>query len=172
MRVEVVQVLQLPYGADLRDLSRRVGTAGACEVRHVGLLHRLLGETFATAARGVADRASMTLQLVQCIGCPGHSVWHDAEGRFPSTLGMGMAAVVAERTGVTTVSDFHDRDVAAGGQGIPMSALADHLLFRDAGENRVLIHLGGAARGVFLPAWGRLAGVGGFEPGPGNPAAD
>jgi anhydro-N-acetylmuramic acid kinase len=85
---------------------------------------------------------------------------------------MGMAAVVAERTGVTTVSDFHDRDVAAGGQGIPMSALADHLLFRDAGENRVLIHLGGAARVVFLPAGGRLADVVGFELGPCNALLD
>jgi anhydro-N-acetylmuramic acid kinase len=172
LRVELVQLLHLPYGAELRDLIRRVGTAGGCEVRHISLLHRLLGETFAAAARGVADRASMTLQLVQCIGCPGHTIWHDTEGRFPSTLGLGMAAVVAERTGVTTVSDFRDRDVAAGGQGVPLAALADHLLFRDAGENRVLIHLGGVARVVFLPAGGRLADVVGFEPAPCNALLD
>jgi anhydro-N-acetylmuramic acid kinase len=116
MRVNLVEVLHQPYGADLRDLMRRVATAATCEVRHISLLHRLLGETFASAARSVADRASMSLQNVQCIGCPGHKLWHDVEGRFPSTLAVGMAAVVAERTGITTVSDFRYRDVAAGGR--------------------------------------------------------
>jgi anhydro-N-acetylmuramic acid kinase len=168
LRVQLVELLHQPYGPDLRDLIRRVATASSCEVQHVSLLHRLLGETFAAAARGVADRASMSLQKVQCIGCPGHSIWHDAAGRFPSTLSLGMAAVVAERTGVTTVGDARDRDVAAGGQGVPLAALSDYLLFRDGRENRVLIHLGGAARVVFLPAGGRLSGVVGFEAGPCN----
>ncbi len=172
LRVELVRLLHQPYGPDLRDLIRRVSTAATCEVRHVSLLHRLLGETFATAARNVADRASMSLQHVQCIGCPGHQIWQDNEGRFPSTLGLGMAAVVAERTGVTTVSDFRDRDVAAGGQGVPLAAQTDYLLYRHPRESRVLIHLGGAARVVFLPAACRPGDVVGFEAGPCNGLLD
>ncbi len=172
VRVELVQLLHQPYGADLRDLIHRVSSAATCEIRHVSLLHRLLGETFAAAARGVADRASTSLQNVQCIGCGGHKIWHDAEGRFPSTLGLGMAAVVAERTGVTTVSSFRDRDVAAGGQGVPLAALTDYLLFRHPRENRVLVHLGGAARVVFLPAGGRMHDVFGYEAGPCNHLLD
>ena len=113
---------------------------GPCEAREVGLLHRLLGETFAAAARAVADQASLGLQQVQVIGCPGHTVWHDSEGRFPSTLPLGMAAVVAERCGVTTVSDFRCRDVAAGGQGVPLAALTDYLLFHSPRENRAVVH--------------------------------
>jgi anhydro-N-acetylmuramic acid kinase len=110
----------------------------------------------------------MSLQNVQCIGCPGHKLWHDTEGRFPSTLAVGMPAVVAERTGVTTVSDFRDRDVAAGGQGVPLAALTDYILFRDARETRVVVHLGGAARVIFLPGGGRLHDVVGFEAAPCN----
>ena len=112
--------LSQPYGKELRDLILRAVGPGPCEARQFALLHRLLGETFAAAARQVADRASFSLQRVQCLGCPGHTVWHDPEGRFPATLGLGMAAVVAERTGVTTVSDFRARDVVAGGQGVPL----------------------------------------------------
>jgi anhydro-N-acetylmuramic acid kinase len=77
-----------------------------------------------------------------------------------------MPAVVAERCGVTTVSDYRSRDVAAGGEGVPLSALADCLLFRHPQEGRVLVHLGGVARVVYLPATGRLPGVFGFEAGP------
>jgi anhydro-N-acetylmuramic acid kinase len=167
-RVRQAHGLHQPYAGELRDLIRRVSCGTACEVRQVSRLHRLLGETFAAAARTVADQAALSLQKVQCIGCPGHTVWHEPEGRFPSTLGLGMAAVVAERCGVTTVSDFRARDLAAGGQGAPLAALTDHVLFHDPREARVLLHLGGLARVVYLPAGGRLHEIVGFEAGPCN----
>jgi anhydro-N-acetylmuramic acid kinase len=79
-----------------------------------------------------------------------------------------MAAVVAERTGITTIHDFRSRDLAAGGQGVPLVALADYLLFGQEDENRILLHLGGLARLVFLPARGRIQDLRGFEAGPCN----
>jgi anhydro-N-acetylmuramic acid kinase len=168
LQVKPVHALHMPYPRDLRELLLRVGSAKGGDVRQVSLLHRLLGETFAAAALQVADRASFPLYRVQCLGCPGHTIWHDPDGRFPSTLALGMAAVVAERTGVTTVYDFRSRDMAAGGQGAQLTALVDYLLFRHGQENRLLIHLGGMARVVFLPAGGRVQDVVGFEIGPCN----
>ncbi len=168
LRSRLVHALHQPYPSELRDLLRRTSSPTACEIRQVSLVHRLLGETFAAAARAVADAASFRFQQVQCIGCAGHTLWHDLNGRFPSALVAGMPAVVAERTGVTVVSDFRARDLAAGGQGVPLAALTDYLLFRHAEESRVLLHLGGVARVVFLPANGRLHEVVGFEAGPCN----
>lgn len=172
--LHVLQVhgLHQPYGQELRALIRRISTSAPCEIRQVSLLHRLLGETFAAAARTVADHASLSLQRVQCIGCAGHTIWHDSEGRFPSTLGLGMAAVVAERCGITTLSDFRSRDVAAGGQGVPLAALTDYILFRHPQESRLLIHLGGLARVVFVPAGCRIHEVIGFEASPCNVLLD
>src|SRR5215470_17867640 len=92
MQVRLAWALHQPYGPELHAMIQQVSTASACETRQVGLLHRLLGETFAAAARSVADQASMSLHKVQCIGCPGHTVWHESGGRFPSTLALGMAA--------------------------------------------------------------------------------
>jgi anhydro-N-acetylmuramic acid kinase len=172
LRLRQVEGLHQPYGAELRALIRRVSSSTPCEIRQVSILHRLLGETFAAAARTVADHASLSLQRVQCIGCPGHTVWHDVEGRFPSTLSLGMAAVVAERCGITTVSDFRTRDVAAGGQGVPLAALTDYILFRHPQESRLLIHLGGLARIVFVPSGCRIQEVIGFEASPCNVLLD
>jgi anhydro-N-acetylmuramic acid kinase len=166
LRLLQVQGLHQPYGSDLREMLRRLPGPAPVEVRLVSRLHRLLGETFAAAARTAADRAPLSLAKVQCIGCPGHTVWHDTEGRFPSTLALGMAAVVAERTGVTTVSDFQARDVTAGGQGSPLAALTDYLLFRHPQEGRVAVHLGGVARVVFLPPGGKIPEIVGFQAGP------
>lgn len=172
LKARLANSVRQPFGPDLRGLLRSVCGRDPVEVRRVASLHRLLGETLAAAARGVADQVSFSLQKVLCIGCPGHTVWHETEGRFPSTLSMGMPAVVAERCGVTTVGDFVARDVAAGGQGVPLSALVDYLLFRHPQEGRVLIHLGGVSRVVYLPPGGRLQGACGFEAGPCNGLLD
>jgi anhydro-N-acetylmuramic acid kinase len=168
LRVRLVHAIHHPYPRELRDLVLKLGNPGSANAKQASLLHRLLGETFAAGARQVADQASFSLQKVQCIGCPGHTIWHEPEGRYPSTLGLGMAAVVAERTGVTTVSDFRARDLAAGGQGVPLAALADYLLFRNPQENQVLVHLGGLATVVHLPRGGKAQDVVGFEAGPCN----
>jgi anhydro-N-acetylmuramic acid kinase len=190
LRAHLLQAVQLSYSRDVRDLIRRItgwsishagpqtqgpkmGTgAGLVGTKQMSLLHRLLGETFAAAARQVADRASFSLQKVHCLGCSGHTIWHDPEGRFPSTLALGMAAVLAERTGVTTISDFPSRDLAVGGQGTPLAALVDYLLFHHPGENRIMLHLGGGARVVHLPAEGKVHDAMGFEAGPCNRLLD
>jgi anhydro-N-acetylmuramic acid kinase len=168
LRVRLRYVVHHPYPRDLRDMILGIGTGRPTNIKQAALLHRLLGETFAAAARQVADQASFSLHKVQCIGCPGHTVWHEPEGRFPSTLALGMAAIVAERTGVTTVSDFRARDMAAGGLGVPLTSLVDYLLFRQAHETLALVHLGGEATVVFLSAGGRSHEVIGFEAGPCN----
>jgi anhydro-N-acetylmuramic acid kinase len=172
LRSRLVHSLHQPFNRDLSDLLSRVAK-GRCETREVSLLHRLIGETFAAAARQAADGASFSLQKVQCIGCSGHTVWGEPDGRFPSLLSVGMPAVVAERTGVTTVADFRARDLAAGGQGAPLAALADYLLFRAVGdEGRLLIHLGGTAQVIYLSPNGRVQDVIGFEAGPCNVLLD
>jgi anhydro-N-acetylmuramic acid kinase len=168
LRVRQMDGLHQPYPAELRDLLRRIATGAVCPARQLGQAHRVLGETFAAAARAVADRASCSLLKVQCVGCPGHAVWRDGEARLPAVLELGMAAVVAERCGVTVVSGFRDRDLAAGGQGGPLAALTDHLLFRHATEGRLILHLGGVARAVYLPPGGKPHEVQALEAGPCN----
>jgi anhydro-N-acetylmuramic acid kinase len=168
LQVQSAGVVHQPYARDLRDFVRITEASPPNDVSRACLLHRLLGEIFAATARQAADRASLSLQSVQCIGCPGHTLWHDADGRFPSTLAVGMPAIVAERTGVTTLSDFRSRDVAAGGQGISLDALPDYFLFRHMSESRLVLHLGGIASAVMLPAACRPGQVSGLEIGPCN----
>jgi anhydro-N-acetylmuramic acid kinase len=153
-----------PYGRDVRDLLLR--TAAATGPRHLTLAHRVLGEAFANAARKVVEQAKYPWQQVLAIGLAGHTAWHDADSRFASTLSLGMPAAVAERTGATVVSDFRSRDLLVGGQGFPLTSAVDAILFRDAREKRVLIHLGGAATVLWLPPGPGLRDVAGFQAGP------
>jgi anhydro-N-acetylmuramic acid kinase len=166
--VRLVHAAHVPYPRDLRSLMLRLGSESAGQARHLSLLDRVLGEILALAARQVADESSLSLREVFCTGFPRHCVWQDPDARYPSLLESGMAAIVAERTGLTVVTDFRSRDLAAGGLGTPIEALADFLLFRNEKEDRAVIHLGGIATLVGLPAGGGQRHIAGLEAGPCN----
>ena len=166
--------LHAPFGHELRELLWRVTISPTPQVRHLATSHRVLGENCALAVRQLLEQSRHPAQQVLCIGFPGLSLWHDAEGRYPSTLNLGMTGVLAERTGLTTLGDFSGRDLALGGQGLPLTALVDALLFHHPQEHRVLIHLGGTATVISVPAQlGPSArNVIGFQAAPGTMLLD
>jgi anhydro-N-acetylmuramic acid kinase len=153
-----------PYGRDVRELLMRGATA--LGPRYMGVAHRVLGEAFAAAARKLVEHAKKTWRDILAAGVAGHTAWHDTEGRYPSTLSLGMPAVVAERTGLTMVSDFRSRDLLAGGQGFPLTCATDARLFSDPAERRALIHLGGVATVLWIPPAASPRDVVGFQAAP------
>ena len=88
------------------------------------------------------------------MGSHGQTVFHhDGEpslGR--ATLQLGEPAFVAEAAQACVVGDFRQMDVAAGGEGAPLAALADELLFQDAPRPAAILNLGGMANLTLLPA--------------------
>ncbi|MGH2389923.1 MAG: anhydro-N-acetylmuramic acid kinase, partial [Chloroflexota bacterium] len=89
-----------------------------------------------------------------------------------STQQLGHPAVIAERTGITVVSDFRTRDIAAGGRGAPLAPMLDYLLYSLPNHPRVLLNLGGIANVTFLPGSGDPSAVIGFDTGPANMPMD
>ncbi len=163
---ERVLALQAPSGRPIEELSR---------------LNAYLGELFADAARRIALAARVPLGRVALIGSHGQTVAHQPvpvrEGRFrvASTLQIGEPSVIAERTGVTTVADFRPRDIAAGGQGAPVTPLIHHCCFAHPRRNRLVVNLGGITNITWLPAGPRAGGVtrvAAFDTGPGNMLID
>ena len=94
---------------------------------------------------------------------------HAPGDAIPYTLQIGNAAQIVERTGIQTVSDFRQRDLAAGGQGAPLAPLFHHHLFAESGKNIVGLNLGGIANISVLHADGK---IGGFDTGPANTLMD
>lgn len=75
------------------------------------------------------------------------------------------------------VTDLRSRSIAAGGQGAPLTPLADWVLFRDADAARTIVNLGGFANFTTLPAEGKsqaadVEGIGGGDICPCNLVLD
>ena len=94
----------------------------------------------------------------------GQTIWHEPPA---VSWQLGEPAVLAERFGVRVVSNFRSRDVAAGGQGAPLVAIADLLLFAHPEISRVLLNLGGMANVTLVPPRGVDGGAVAFDTGPG-----
>ncbi|HEV57013.1 MAG TPA: hypothetical protein ENN87_05885, partial [Phycisphaerales bacterium] len=125
-----------PESARLEDI---------CHYNHV------LGELFAEAVVALCREEGLPLRSIDLIGSHGQTICHLPQGRrygrrtIRSTLQIGEPAVIAHRTGITTVADFRPRDMAAGGQGAPLVPYADYLLFRHNRLSRIVQNIGGIA---------------------------
>ena len=141
-------------------------------------LNFLLGEVFAQSANALMDSANVKPEDVDLIGSHGQTVSHippRAEAQsftLGATLQLGEPAVIAERTGITVISNFRTRDIAAGGQGAPLVPFVDYLLLSSHNATRVVLNIGGISNVTYLPANGRLEDTIAYDTGPGNMIVD
>lgn len=174
-RHEILAERETPLPDDLRAEVLAVAGARAVEPERLMRLDIRLADAYVDAVRDVTAQAGFRPSDLTAIGSHGQTVRHlprSADGGRAHTLQLGSAATLAERTGVTVVSDFRRRDTAAGGEGAPLVPIADYWLFRSDRESRVLLNLGGMANLTWLRKGGSLADVLAFDTGPGNAVLD
>lgn len=166
---EILAFHSVPYPARLREQVLALGTG---LVPDLCRLNFTLGERFADAALDLLKAARRTPQEIDLVGSHGQTVHHVPRrpGDTASSLQIGESSVIAERLGVPVVSDFRTRDIAAGGEGAPLSAYVDFLLFRRKGPPRALLNLGGIANVTVVAE--HIEEVFAFDTGPANMPLD
>jgi anhydro-N-acetylmuramic acid kinase len=163
-----------------RSLQQRIVTASISgTVSDICHLNALLGEWFANAALSVIRLAKLHPTDIAVIGSHGQTVHHLPQGiqapgvgAVRSTLQIGEPAVIAERTGITTIANFRPRDIAAGGQGAPLTPAAHALLLKHPRRARLIVNLGGISNVTYVPRGGTWDGVLAFDTGPANMVLD
>ena len=176
---EAIELLGFETYAYEESLAAALRSAGGKALpADLALLDVMVGEAFARAVLRLLEAAGLTSSEVGVIGSHGQTIVHLPEptayaGSFArASLQIGQPAVIAERTGITTVADFRARDLAAGGQGAPLVPFLDHKLYADARIGRVALNVGGIANVTGLPPSADLSDLLAFDTGPGNVLLD
>jgi anhydro-N-acetylmuramic acid kinase len=171
--IQLVATSTVPYPSEVREAILSVSNA-VTHVSNIARLNFLLGELFAEALQ----RTGVPLHTIELIGSHGQTIFHEGEavqflGReVASTLQIGEAAVIAQRTGIETIADFRPSDIAAGGQGAPLVPFLDYQLFRHLERARIALNIGGIANVTVIPANAAPGDVIAFDTGPGNMVMD
>lgn len=169
---KVVTSVTVSFPPDRREAIHGSIVSGTAET--ICRLDGEMGEWLAEAALEVCRAAGIESTDVDLIGSHGQTIWHSppADGRRGSTLQIGSAATIAERTGISVISDFRSRDVAAGGQGAPLVPWVDQALFALPDRARALQNIGGIGNVTRVPPRGSAEPPLAFDTGPGNALID
>jgi anhydro-N-acetylmuramic acid kinase len=171
--IQVVATKTVPYPAGVRDAILSVSNT-TTHTAVIARLNFLLGELFAEALQ----KTGVPLETIELIGSHGQTIFHEGQpvdflGRqIASTMQIGEAAVIAQRTGIETIADFRTSDMAAGGNGAPLVPFLDYQLFKDSERARIALNIGGIANITVIPANAQPENVVAFDTGPGNMVMD
>lgn len=157
--VEVIDFITMPYGESQKELLKKVSSVESVLLKDVCYLHSWLAGHHSKLILNALGRWNVKKDQVDCIASHGQTIYHypAREQQFKndeninSTFQIGDGDHLAYKTGIITVSDFRQKHTAAGGEGAPMAALADGLLFGDSSEPRILLNIGGIANFTYLP---------------------
>jgi anhydro-N-acetylmuramic acid kinase len=167
-----------PIAKSVRAAVLNIAEGAHITAGELSQLNFRLGEEFASAVLKGCEKFGVKPAQVELIGSHGQTVFHQGKAvpflgrKTASTLQIGEPAVIAARTGITTIGDFRVADVAASGQGAPLVPFADWALFSDGKIGRVLLNLGGIANVSVLAAAGSPTDVFAFDTGPANMVID
>ncbi|MFQ5881685.1 MAG: anhydro-N-acetylmuramic acid kinase [Candidatus Methylomirabilales bacterium] len=175
--VKLLHFESRPYPLGIRDRILHL-PANPDALREICHLNVLLGELFAQAALDLLKAADSSPAEVALIGSHGQTICHlpapviEGDLVLRSTLQIGEPSVIAEQTGLCTVADFRPRDVAAGGEGAPLTPYPHYLLFGHPERCRVVLNIGGICNLTFLPPGAPFTEISAFDAGPGNVLID
>ena len=168
----------IPFPATVRKEILRVAEQDAITSGELSQLHSRLGNIYADAALAACKKFHISPRKIDLIGNHGQTIFHQGApvnylgARTASTLQIGDGAIIAARTGITTVSDFRPADMALGGNGAPLVPFADYALYRHPKLGRVSLNIGGIANITVIPANAKPSQVFAFDTGPGNMLID
>ena len=177
-KVKLLAFENKPYPPQVREKIFSLFTPANATVDKVGYMNFLLGEIYAKSALSVIEKAGMKPEEIDVIGSHGQTIWHAPIPESPDgipvayTVQIGEGSVIAERTGILTVSDFRVADMAAGGQGAPLVPFSEYLLYRREKETILLQNIGGIGNMTVMPAGAKPRDVFAFDTGPGNMIID
>lgn len=177
-QVEVMHFITMPYQDDFRKDVKSIFSRRDADLEKVCLLNELIGIKHAELILQALELWNVNVSDVDVIASHGQTIFHapkslHQQNDYPNaTLQIGDGDHIAVHTGIITIADFRQKHLAAGGEGAPLAVYGDYLVFSKAGEDRIMLNIGGIANFTFLPGDQVASKVFSTDVGPGNTLMD
>ena len=177
MQLQLKNFTTVPYDDKFKKEVRKVFSKETVNLSHLTLLNEWIGKKHAALINDTLKGWNISPAEVDLVASHGQTIYHaplslHGETTFGNgTLQIGDGDHIAVNTGIVTISDFRQKHIAAGGEGAPLAAYGDYLLFTEAGTDIILLNIGGIANFSYLPAEND-GGMFSTDIGPGNTMMD
>ncbi|SFD09527.1 anhydro-N-acetylmuramic acid kinase [Chitinophaga sp. CF118] len=168
----------IAYPVVVKDEIRKVFARETVDFQQLCLLNPWLANFHAVYIHECLYQWGLEPKDIDLIASHGQTVYHSPKilhqrNGFPNaTLQIADGDHIAVGTGIITLSDFRQKHIAAGGEGAPLALYGDYCLFSKAGEDRVMLNMGGISNFTFLPGTLDATAVYVTDTGPGNTLLD
>nr|WP_288812198.1 anhydro-N-acetylmuramic acid kinase [uncultured Sphingobacterium sp.] len=173
-KISLEKFITMDYEDIFRTKVREIFAKRTIDQQLFSALNAYVGITHANLINQVLKNWNITAAQIDCIASHGQTVYHAPQSLtkdhdWPnSTLQIGDGDHIAMHTGIITLSDFRQKHIAAGGEGAPLAAYGDYLLFSHPIENRFLLNIGGISNFTFIPSHQSRLEAYATDLGPGN----
>jgi anhydro-N-acetylmuramic acid kinase len=178
--VDLAEFVTKSYSDEAASALRKISSVEDVKLKDICYMHTSLACQHAEMILDALGEWSIKPAEVDCIASHGQTIYHypardqsTEKRKLNSTLQIGDGDHIASKTGIVTISDFRQKHIAHGGEGAPMAALVDGLLFGSEKETRVMLNIGGIGNFTVLPATpGKNSPHFTTDTGPGNTLID
>jgi anhydro-N-acetylmuramic acid kinase len=167
-----------PFPDGMKEFVLRNSIKDTSNVEDICRLNMLYPQLYADAIFNLCEKAQIDISEVDLIGNHGQTIHHlpkpfEMFGHsVRSTLQISDTSALAKLTGVVTVGNFRNADMAIEGQGAPLVPYFDYIIFSSNEKSRGLLNIGGISNMTVLPKNCTVKDVLAFDAGPGNMIID
>lgn len=162
------------YDDDFRKEVQELFAQKNVSLEKLCLVNEWIGKQHAIMINQCLSDWQIAASEIDLVASHGQTIYHapiqqHKQQKFGNgTLQIGDADHIAVGTGIICVSDFRQKHIAAGGEGAPLAAYGDYLLFAEKNKDVVLLNIGGIANFTWLPAGKPFSEIVSSDTGPGN----
>ena len=174
----LLQFATINYDVDFKEEVRSIFSKDNISLAKLCLLNEWIGIKHAAIVNSCLQNWNISKENVDLIASHGQTIYHAPKHLHQNkkfgnaTLQIGDGDHIAVNTGLITISDFRQKNIASGGEGAPLAAYGDFILFSEKDNDVILLNIGGIANFTFIPAGSSFNKIICSDIGPGNTMMD